>query len=154
MLSERRLTDALLPALQGEMPQAVILKHADRFRSGVPDISVDFVTTGWLEVKATEREESLETMKGIQLLTARKIYNVTHRCWFVVYKEFKTPREVAGFLTTKEVAVYTPRQVSIEGYLKLSEARFAGFDHSRVAAWIRQKLTERMTTSGSIPGVR
>jgi hypothetical protein len=55
-MTEATLTRELLKVLERKLPGAVIIKHADRFRAGVPDASVTWGgTTSWLEVKYVRR---------------------------------------------------------------------------------------------------
>jgi len=66
-MTEATLKAGLVKALRQEMPWWVVIRHEDRFRSGVPDLSLTGNgRTSWWEVKfANPYFES----KGIQHLT-------------------------------------------------------------------------------------
>ena len=56
-MTEATRTRELLKVLERKLPGAFIIKHADRFRSGVPDASITWGgTTSWLEVKYVRRQ--------------------------------------------------------------------------------------------------
>jgi hypothetical protein len=56
-MTEATLTRELLKVLERKLSGAFIIKHADRFRSGVPDASITWGgTTSWLEVKYVRRD--------------------------------------------------------------------------------------------------
>ena len=55
-MTEATLTRELLRVLERKLSGSIVIKHADRFRIGVPDASVTWDgTTSWLEVKYVRR---------------------------------------------------------------------------------------------------
>jgi len=81
-VTEATLTRALVKVLRAGLPGAVVIKHADRFTAGVPDLSVTWGgRTTWLEVKyANPRLLS----RGIQDLTMRGLARAGS-AYYVVY---------------------------------------------------------------------
>ena len=132
MKSESALTRLLIPALAYAMPGAEVLKHSDRFTFGIPDVSVNWRDTCWLEVKATETAR-LERHKylGRQLLLCRRLERATGKCWFVVY------RETAG---VQSVGLWRPTQVLDDGRLGDCAEDFLGFDHASVAQFVKGRM--------------
>jgi hypothetical protein len=131
--SESALTSPLIKALDAAMLGAEVIKHNDRFTFGIPDISVNWQSTAWLEIKATETER-LEHHKywQKQLITCRRLERATHRCWFVVY------REMQGI---KETIIIRPREVFDDRRLGLAEEVFVGFNHKAVAEFVKEQLS-------------
>ena len=132
MKSEGELTRPLLKALETAMPGSVVTKHSDRFTFGIPDISIDWINTAWLEVKATEGDKiEYHRYWEKQLLDCRHRERATHRCWFVVYKQ------VRGM---KSIVVIRPREVFEDRRLGLPELDIDGHDHVAVAEFVRDRL--------------
>lgn len=51
-MTEATLKQSLVACLKNRLPGAVVFRHEDRFRAGIPDISVTWGHhTSWLEVK-------------------------------------------------------------------------------------------------------
>jgi hypothetical protein len=132
MKSESELTRPLLKALETAMLGSVVTKHSDRFTFGIPDISIDWINTAWLEVKATEGEK-IEHHKnwGRQLIDCRRRERATHRCWFVVYRQI---------LGVKSIVIIRPREVFEDRRLGLADLEIPGHDHGAVAAFVRRQL--------------
>jgi len=137
MKSESALTSMLMKALDVAMPGSENFKTNDRFTFGIPDISVNWISTAWLEIKATETdriENHLYWQK--QLITCRRLERAMYRCWFVVYGEIKG---------VKSVSIYKPCEVFDDRCLGLPEAAFDGFNHKGVAQFVKSSLQmERM----------
>lgn len=71
----------------------VVTKHADRFTAHVPDMSVAWKRTGWLEVKTSTKLNQIEKMKGAQLDTIRRLRAAIGDAWIVVFVEWEDKRE-------------------------------------------------------------
>lgn len=83
-MTEASVARSLIKALKVEMPGSVVIKHADQFTSGIPDLSVTWSgRTVWLELKVTPVKS-----KGIQHLTACRLA-AAGLCRYVVYDERK-----------------------------------------------------------------
>lgn len=134
MKSEGELTRPLLVALCNAMLGSVVTKHSDRFTFGIPDISIDWINTVWLEVKATETER-IEHHKywEKQLIDCRHRERATHKCWFVVYRQIKG---------VKSIVIIRPREVFEDRRLGLADLEIVGHDHAAVAAFVRRKLSD------------
>jgi hypothetical protein len=130
--SEGALSSALLSAARLRLPGVVAFKHADRFTSGVPDISLSWGRTAWLETKATDAPRiRLHKNWGLQLLTAQRLERATGLCWFVVFSE-----RADGRLTR----IVRPRDMKITGDWSESVAAFPGYDHEGVIEFIKGAL--------------
>jgi hypothetical protein len=72
-MTESQMTRKLIASLKRMHPQAVIIKHSDRFTSGVPDLSItkDGVTT-WIECKKLT-PDFLANLDLLQLNTMLKL---------------------------------------------------------------------------------
>ena len=134
MKSESALTGPLIRALDAAMSGAEIFKHSERYTFGIPDISVNWINTAWLEIKATETER-LEHHKywEKQLITCRRLERATQRCWFVVY------REMCGVRSTM---IITPHEVFDDRHLGLPAWDSVGFDHKGVAEFVKEQLSK------------
>jgi hypothetical protein len=76
---ESKFTSRLLTTLRAKIPEAVVLKHSDRFTGGIPDfsITIDGATT-WFEVKIAPN-----TTTTIQWETLRRL----KRAYVVIYDD-------------------------------------------------------------------
>lgn len=69
-MTEGQLTRELIKVIERTMLSAVVLKHAERFTSGIPDMSVTWHgVTSWWECKRTPGF----TLHGLQTLTCRRL---------------------------------------------------------------------------------
>lgn len=134
MRSETDLVQALVPALEFVLPKSIVFKHKDGATAGIPDISISWKRTQWLEVKATEKADRIEHHKywGLQLLTCRRLEHVSRNCLFVIY--FK----VNGVQST---SVYLPHWLSDKCEITgVPEAAFPGYDHHGVAQFLKERI--------------
>lgn len=128
MKTESQQTRQLMVALAAAMPGAVVFKHADRFTCAVPDISVNWGRTAWLEIKVAERGKvRWHKNWGVQLFTCRRLARTTGFCWFVVYSEVG-------------IGVYAPSAVAEDCTLGTPLAFIADWDHARVATFVKEHL--------------
>lgn len=128
MKTEAQQTRPLILALKEAMPGATIFKHADRFTSAIPDISVNWVQTAWLEVKVAERDRiRWHKNWGVQLYTCRRLASNTGLCWFVIYSE-------------TSVGLYVPSEVGENCYFGPPIASFTGPDHAAIAHEVQERL--------------
>lgn len=129
MKSESELTQELLPTIKRTLYGSEVFKISDKFTSGIPDVSVNWLVCYWLEIKATETPK-LEYHKhwGRQLLVATRLERTMKRCFFVVYFEMDSE---------KSVAIYPPHQVRLDLSLGTPLATFRGHDHQAVATFLQ-----------------
>ena len=81
-MTESRLQSACLKLLRAELRGAVILKHSERFSSGVPDVSITWQgKTSFWEFKYGPR---LVWANGLQKLTCRRLA-IAGTCYVVSY---------------------------------------------------------------------
>jgi len=124
-MNERSLTSGLMLVLGVMFPRAEIIKHSDRFTSGIPDLSVTNAgLTTWIEVKYVRRGSSLRAeVSPIQLLRCRRLARATRdRCWFIAYYEH--PRRVCLVTPSTLAACKTGEPIPAH--------ESEGFDHSIV----------------------
>jgi len=130
---EGTLSRELLARATSLLPGAVIFKHSDRFTSSMPDASVSWGRTAWLEVKVSPCGESVRPHKnwGLQLLTAMRLERATGLCWFVVYMERRG---------SKLIHIVRPRDMGASGAWSQSATIIVGHDHDSVVEFIRGAL--------------
>lgn len=127
-MNEATLKGKLMKALARDFPRAVAIRHEDRIRHGVPDISFTYERTLWFEVKyANPRCES----KAIQDLTCLKLAAAARNCWHIIYFDYRGSR--ATF-------VCSPKAVLNEVWESDYLVRADGFDHGLITRFIRQEL--------------
>lgn len=86
MLESQWISSKLLPALREAIPNAVFIKHADNFTSGIPDLSITRFDTGpyartvWAEVKLTNRPGVM--FKPLQLAMMERLGG-----WYIVWNQ-------------------------------------------------------------------
>jgi hypothetical protein len=116
-VTERTLTTDLMHYLTIRYPRAAILKHSDRFTSGIPDLTISVKGhTTWFEIKYVRKGSSLEKeLQPLQKFTCRQLWTATERCWIVAY-----------FEATRSIGIFAPHN--------LDEARLTavGYDHTLV----------------------
>lgn len=79
-MSEAQIQTSILKYLKKKYPTALIFKHADKTRCGVPDIQfIYYGNTVWLEVKKPGGKVS-----DIQEWTLERLRNNNHKA-YVVY---------------------------------------------------------------------
>lgn len=85
VLTEGSLTRDLMKTIEQVMLSAVVLKHADRFTSGIPDLTVTWRgVTSWWECKHTPFKR-----KGLQTLTAQRL--AAHGiCRYIIFDAKRT----------------------------------------------------------------
>ena len=85
-MTESTLTQQLIKRVKMDLHGAVVLKHADRFTSGVPDLSITWHgKTSWWEVKyANPRFES----PSIQHLTCLRLA-IAGTCHYLIFTPFR-----------------------------------------------------------------
>ncbi len=91
---------------------SVVLKHADRSTTGIPDISVSWMgITGWTEMKYLRKRDTLKGINKVeQLVVCHQIYVATGgKCWVIVYQE-----------QPKQVTIWTPRALFMHLWPKLA----------------------------------
>jgi hypothetical protein len=101
MLNERSITTNVLKQTAQHIRGAVIIKHADRATSAVPDFSVSaYGCTWWVEMKFLREGRRLkDVVKTNQLVLGNEIHTATNgRCWTVIFEE-----------KPQRVTVWTPR---------------------------------------------
>lgn len=113
MINERNITEKLMERLRADLRGAVVIKHADSFTAGVPDVSVSIVgSTNWIEVKYLRAGDSLRKVIGWkQLIFCHELSTTTNgRCWVVVYEDL--PRAVPRSPQRRQMTIWTPRALA------------------------------------------
>jgi len=81
-VNEKTLVGQLKTTLLIDLPGSVVIKHADAFTSGVPDLSVTWKgKTSWLEIKYAN-PEIIE--RKIQNLMMKRL-SIQGSAWYVIY---------------------------------------------------------------------
>lgn len=123
--TEHTLLDGLQSVLKRIPEQeAVVIKHADAFTAGYPDLSITMNgRTIWWEAKYAK-----PTIKGtgLQLLTARRLAKVGE-CWYIVYQQTGS--------TIHETHIVRPSAIGVNGYFR-AEQTAQGYDHEFVYRFI------------------
>lgn len=133
MATESQLTTGLLKELRSSLPGAVILKHADRFTFGVPDVSVTlFGVTSWWEIKNANPDfRSI----GIQDLTALRLAGAGI-CHYIIYES--TPKcQRTLIVHPKDIAKYKENKFHIGSMPHLTGKWCIGHDHKWVCGFVR-----------------
>lgn len=126
-MTEADLKRALGDALRQELPGALVLRHEDKFRQGIPDMSVTWplgrCRTLWMEVKY-DRPGVRARLTPLQERTLRRL---------------------AGFLVTYYTtgAGVPSVRVSAPGAVveDLASIEFEGHDHQAVTELVRRRLS-------------
>jgi len=123
----------LTKTFENVLANAVVIKHADRFRFGVPDFSITMNRqTGWLETKVSDRWPKIKKMRGIQRLTCQCLHHASDgRCWIVV---FDVHRDV------RRTSLVDPRFVTRDLVIEQVIAQYEGWDYLAVADFVREQL--------------
>ena len=123
MPTESSLTQDLKRVIEKAMHGAVYLKHADKFRHGVPDDSVTWNrVTSWWEVKFWN--EKAFKSRPVQEITCRRLAS-QGLCFYIIYERRKG---------VDSVRIVHPRLLS----QWRSHISRPGFDHAWVASKIKQ----------------
>lgn len=79
-MTERTYTTRLVKRLRQAFPNAVVIKHADNFTGGVPDLSVTLGgRTWWVEVKVgDELADCLRHVTTLQRRTMNQLHLASH----------------------------------------------------------------------------
>lgn len=80
--SEADLKSELVDHLKKAFPRAVIIRHEDRYRHGVPDISFTLGHTLWFEAKVAQPQLS---GKGIQKVTCLQLEAAANNCFYIIW---------------------------------------------------------------------
>lgn len=84
-MTESELTKRLKKRIKERLPRAIVLKHADRFTAGIPDMSITLNgDTSWWEIKHITKPGPAES-RGIQNLTAMNLA-LEGICWYIVFE--------------------------------------------------------------------
>lgn len=87
-MTERYVTERLMEQFK-QLPEWEVIKHADKFTSGIPDMSVSGNgRTSWLELKLLKRGElAVNAVEPAQRITCCRLERATGgRCWVIVYR--------------------------------------------------------------------
>jgi hypothetical protein len=77
-VTESQFTGRLLIALRQALPGGEVIKHSDRYSTGIPDFSVSYGgRTEWFEVKLANNRRPYEP---IQLARLQRLHG-----WYVIY---------------------------------------------------------------------
>jgi hypothetical protein len=130
-MSESLLTRQLMKKLRAELPTFVVLKHADGWTSGVPDVSVTGNgRTTWLEVKLVELRGIIETK--LQRFQMERLERNGGTAFYVMYYTSPFPRSVA--------IVEPSKRSSVAPYHGLTPylSSIAGHDHDLVVTLLKR----------------
>lgn len=88
-MNEASIKAKIVAHLKKEIPMACVLRHEDAFTAGIPDISINFRGTYWLEVKYLRAGETQSKMREhfdlLQLATCRWLEAQAHCDYFLAY---------------------------------------------------------------------
>jgi hypothetical protein len=119
-MAETQFVSNAVRELRRQAPSFIVLKHADRFTHGVPDVSISgHRSTSWWEFKHADPDFK---SPGVQELTMLRLANATQRAWYVIYYEVN--RQV--FIITPEELKKWPHSPYVR--------RIEGFNHRDVAS--------------------
>lgn len=126
MPSEKSLLSSLTDSLRKELPQFVVIKHADMWTVGIPDLSVTGnLDTSWYETKFAKDGPFKST--GIQDLTMLRLANQSHHARYIIYESRKR---------LKETFIVHPN--NLQNWATQFEFRFEGFNHDAVVNYIKK----------------
>lgn len=127
-VSEASLKGELVREIKRQLPGAVVMRHEDLLRAGVPDMSVTWRgRTSWWEVKyANPRPRHRGLQTGVCQLLA-----VHGTCYFIIYSD--NGHEIC------DTIIVHPREVVRSNWPYTGVARTSDHDHSFVAAFIKGK---------------
>jgi len=117
-MTENKLLAPCLKLMRTELNDFVILKHADGYTSGVPDVSVSgrgFTT--WWEFK---HGPAIKWENALQKRTCQKLAALGTACFVVLYEESAY---------TRRTVILSPDDVEV--------AATAGFDHQFIVNFVR-----------------
>lgn len=122
---EAELKRELVPVLEQELTKSCIFRLEDRFRVGIPDISITWAgTAAWLEVKYADPDI---IGRDAQLATCMHLAE-QGICWYVIYERSKD-----GSLWTH---ITSPFSLIHKNWRDRSRVLVSGHDHHAVAAFI------------------
>lgn len=84
-MNEKELKSKLVKRMRKKLRGAVVFRHEDQWTSGIPDISVTFQGTTWIEVKYVKEDSELK-MRGVQKLTCQNLED-NGDCWILIYED-------------------------------------------------------------------
>lgn len=117
-MTEGKLLAPCLKLMRVELAGFVIIKHADGFTSGIPDVSAsEGKRTSWWEFKHGPK---IKWEHALQQLTCRRLAHSAFGCHVVLYKDDDESRSTV---------ILTPDEVVI--------GSVPGFDHRFVTNFIR-----------------
>ena len=91
-LNESYFVRKLKTYLEAQLPQSVVIKHADAVTAGIPDLSVSWNhKTTWLEVKVSRNGGPLRD-REVQRLSLRRM-GTAASCYYVIF-EVGNPRTI------------------------------------------------------------
>jgi hypothetical protein len=100
-MTEGTITQDLLGYLKKYLPGAVVLKHCDRFTTGIPDLSVSFKgNTFWFECKYEDMGKATDMYvyrvleNKVQNETMRRLYRETNKAWFLIWVKMRQQLEL------------------------------------------------------------
>lgn len=111
MKTERKLSVDLMAECRRQLRGSKVVKHSDRFTTGVPDITVSWLgITAWLEDKYLRKGEKLKDIIGSdQLVFCHELSTTTMgKCAIVIYEEHP-----------KRTTIWIPRRLGMSLYPKL-----------------------------------
>jgi hypothetical protein len=88
--SERKHTAKMMLATRNLLRGAEVIKHADRFTKGVPDVTSSWMgATYWLEDKWLQAGQHYKDIIDVaQMMRCHSLATTTNgKCWYVVFEE-------------------------------------------------------------------
>jgi hypothetical protein len=120
-MNETTIVSRAVSVMKAELKSFVVFKHADRFRSGIPDVSVSGNGfTSWWEFKYADPDFD---SRGIQELTMLRLDHASY-ARYVIFCEDKV----------RQVLIVEPSKIGTWG--TEYELRISRFDYGLVAAHI------------------
>lgn len=133
-MSEAILKTQLVELLNQTFPTAVVIRHEDRYRHGVPDLSFTLGKTTWFEAKMAHG--NVLSGKGIQKVTCLQLEAAADNSFYIIW----TARSVKFEEST---IIARPSQVHKGTWRQNPLLYQSGHDHEAVVQFIHDfQLTE------------
>lgn len=121
--TESRYTQEFRKEVEKELPYAVVIKLADNYTIGVPDMTITFDGhTSWWELKVARKDSAtLKGLgKGIQNMMAQRLA-LEGICYYIVFWDAPSKKGICIY-EPKDVNMQNPLlDVAVGDYLKVIE---------------------------------
>lgn len=140
-MNESELKTKLMAAMEVAMPGVVVIRHEDKYTSGIPDISVSWNRqTIWLEVKHVTPRKPFKS-RSDQIVMCCKLAR-QGQCWYVIYHE-KTDWIKKTLIVQPDDVKTWKRDDRLEfENLGIYNGVFGSFDHRFIARFVKEEFIE------------